>query len=120
MLDDLMSTECESLMDIPNLRTIVSLIREGENNAVHGADLARYVNMDARELRQAIERLRRNGVIIASSQKGYYYPANMGELAAFVHKEERRARSVFYTIKTARQLLKQQEALDGKRKEKQS
>lgn len=120
MLDGAISTECEGLMDIPNLQTIVSLIREGENNAVHGADLARYVNMDVRELRQAIEKLRRNGVIIASSQKGYYYPANMGELAAFVRKEERRARSVFYTIKAARQLLKQQEALDGKRKEKQS
>ena len=108
MLDDVMSTECEGLMDIPNLRAIVSLIREGENNAVHGADLARYVNMDARELRQAIEKLRRNGVIIASSQKGYYYPANMGELAAFVRKEERRARSVLYTLKTARRFLKEQ------------
>lgn len=99
---------------------IVSLIREGENNAVHGTELAQYVNMDARELRQAIEKLRRNGVIIASSQKGYYYPANTGELAAFVRKEERRARSVFYTIKAARQLLKQLEVLDGNRKEKQS
>lgn len=117
MLDDLMSTECESLMDIPNLRTIVTLLREGENNAVHGAELARYVNMDARELRQAIEKLRRNGVIIASSQKGYYYPANTGELAAFVRKEERRARSVFYTLRAARQLLKQptkEENKDGK------
>lgn len=117
MLDGAMSTECEGLMEIPNLRTIVSLIREGENNAVHGADLARCVNMDARELRQAIEKLRRNGVIIASSQKGYYYPANMGELAAFVRKEERRARSVFYTLRAARQLLKQptkEENKDGK------
>ncbi len=91
----------------PCLDALRSLIREGEDNAVHGADLARILHMETRELRQAIERLRRSGVVIASSQRGYYYPANTEELSAFVHKEERRARSVFRTLTPARRLLKQ-------------
>lgn len=85
---------------------ILSAIGEGQKNAVHLSELIRISGMTDRVLRKTIEYLRRQGIAILSSQNGYYFPADEKELQEFVKREERRAKSVFYTLKVARQLLK--------------
>lgn len=90
----------------PQESAIIGFIRKGEENAIHREELAKLTGMRERELRIIIERLRRSGAVIASSQAGYYFPADEAELSAFVRKEERRARSIFYTLKNARKSLK--------------
>lgn len=107
MLDGIFSTECETAMQAPGIRELLSLIGEGEENAVHARDLSRFFGLEEREIRRTVERLRRSGAVIASSQNGYYFPSDARELGEFVRKEERRAKSVFYTLRAARRLLKE-------------
>ena len=53
-----------------------------------------------------MEGLRRKGCVIISCNAGYYTPANAEELRKYIDRESHRARSVFYTLKSARTLLK--------------
>lgn len=52
----------------------------GKANAVSGAELAKTMGVSGNELRRLVNRLRREGVPIASSSSGYYYAANAGEI----------------------------------------
>ena len=52
----------------------------GKANAVGGAELAKAMGVSGNELRRLVNRLRRDGVPIASSSSGYYYAANAGEV----------------------------------------
>lgn len=99
----------EHIETTPQERAVLGFIRTGEPGAIHRAELARLTGLKERELRIIIERLRRSGAVIASSQAGYYFPANEAELSAFVRKEERRARSIFFTLKNARKLMKKEQ-----------
>ena len=100
------STETAYYFDTEPYSRILSLIGEGREHATHKADLLRFVEMSDRELRRTIEHLRRQGVVIISDDNGYYFPADEAGLQAYIAREERRAKSVFYTLKSARQLLK--------------
>lgn len=99
----------EHIETTPQERAVLGFIRTGESGAIHRAELARLTGLKERELRIIIERLRRSGAVIASSQAGYYFPADEAELSAFVRKEERRARSIFFTLKNARKLMKKEQ-----------
>ena len=83
---------------------LIELIPRGEKNAVHAYDLALRVGLSKRELRKQIELLRRAGAVILSSDKGYYLPADLAEVTAYRKKEEARAKSVFRSLQSARQL----------------
>ena len=83
---------------------ILSAIGTGEENAVNAAHLTQLTGLTVRELRQTVEKLRRDGYVILSSNSGYYYPATAAELERHIKKEERRARSIFFTLRSAREL----------------
>ena len=86
---------------------IIPLIGEGAEAGIHLCELVKMTGMEDRALRKSIEHLRRSGAVIASdADHGYYFPASVSELGAYVRKEEQRARSTFHTIKTARKLYK--------------
>ncbi len=92
--------------ETPPYCDILAAIGDGAENARHKSELIRLTGMQDRELRKTIEFLRRHGVVIISDSHGYYFPSNERELAAYVHQEEKRAKSVFGTLRYARQLLK--------------
>lgn len=86
---------------------ILSALREGEENAINLCEMQRIAGLDNRSTRLVIENLRREGYVIISSNKGYYFPKTLDEISHYINKESKRARSIFYTIKSAKALEKQ-------------
>ena len=90
----------------------MNLIGIGEENAVHLDKITSKTGIRNRELRKCIERLRRNGEVIVSNTKGYFKPKTAAELHKYIKQETHRAKSVFYTLKNARQLMEQIDGVD--------
>ena len=81
----------------------------GEDNAVTAAELCARFDMTERELRQAFEALRKSGEVICSCDHGFFKPETKTELEKYISRESKRARSVFFSLKSARKLLKEWE-----------
>ncbi len=84
---------------------ILQTIGTGEENAVNADYLTKLTGLTSRELRKAVETLRRDGYVIISSDNGYYYPETVEEVKRYIKKESRRAQSIFFTLRSARALL---------------
>lgn len=82
-------------------RTILQLIGTGEENAIHLCELIKYTKLHNRELRKCIEQLRRSGEVIISGNNGYYKPETKEELKRYIRQETHRAKSIFFTLKSA-------------------
>lgn len=65
----------------------------GEENAVSMKELARILDASCRDVRRMIESARTDGIIIASSDKGYFYPARKRELADYCSRTALRIQS---------------------------
>lgn len=85
---------------------IRNAVRVGEDNAVKSAVLEELTGLTSRDVKRCIEDLRRKGVVICSSNSGYFYPDNETELRQFISKETNRAQSIKETLKSAKKLLK--------------
>lgn len=86
--------------------TILSAIGRGSENARHKKQLVRLTGLSERALRKSIEHLRRENFVIISDENGYYFPQSQKELEIYVQTVSKRARSTFYTLKSARRMLK--------------
>lgn len=84
---------------------ILNALRAGENNAVSLAEMCALSGLDNRSTRLCIEAMRRNGEVICSSDKGYFFPADTAELRRYVCRERCRANSISLTLRPAEQLL---------------
>lgn len=84
---------------------IIHALRKGQGNAIKCADLEELTQLDNREVRRCIEQLRRSGVVICSSDDGYFYPETRAELQEFIHKEAARAHSIEITLRSAERLF---------------
>ncbi|MBE7011318.1 MAG: hypothetical protein E7415_01435 [Ruminococcaceae bacterium] len=87
--------------------TILNMLETGEKNAVHLKAIINRTELKNREARKCIEQLRRSGFVIVSNSNGYFIPETPEELQKYINQETHRAKSVFYTLKNARQLLQQ-------------
>ena len=82
-------------------KAVLCTLQKGEDNAISSSDLRRKINLnyniklDYRSLTFAIETLRREGSVIISSNKGYYFPKALDEISHYINKESKRARSIF-------------------------
>ena len=86
---------------------IVELLPKGKENAISTADLSKAVGVsNIRELRKLVANERKAGEIIASSNNGYFIPANIREIEEFVHTLDSKARSIMVALQSARKLLK--------------
>ena len=52
----------------------------GRKYRVSGSDLERALNISGTDLRKLVNRLRRQGVPLASDRQGYFYAATAGEV----------------------------------------
>lgn len=101
-------------MTAPESPLILDLISFGQANAKHGSELAPLLGMENRDFRRQLEQLRRQGVVIIGDvRNGYYRPANLYELECYIHQEEHRARSILYTLRSARLLRNQWTQREG-------
>lgn len=86
--------------------TIYSMLSEGEENAIHSTEIAKTVNIEDRAIRRYISSMRKKGYVILSSKEGYYLPSTISEVKAYRVKEERRAKSIYKGLESARVLEK--------------
>ena len=96
-----------------NVHSVLDFIPTGEENAVHSAEICRRFGLNERERRKLFERLRNMGAVICMSEHGFFKPAILAELTAYISRERTRSRSISYSLRSARQLLKDWGADNG-------
>lgn len=82
----------------PRFDGLLSLIPIGQENAISMKSLARLTDSSLQEIRQWVENARLDGMIIASSQSGYYIPVDEEELVDYFLRLTRRAKTTLKTI----------------------
>lgn len=87
------------------IELIVKALREGEDNAVKASDLCKIADLKPRELRSTLDFLRSKGIVICSSQNGYFFPETKRELGRYIHRETERERSIAQNLRFAQVLL---------------
>lgn len=85
---------------------VLAVLGTGEQNATTSRQIKRAFGISERDLRKIVEKSRRNGVYILSSNAGYFYPANKGELEEFIRRESRRIKSQCVTLSPMKRYLK--------------
>ena len=92
---------------------IVEYIPKGHKNAISRNDLCRETGLSDRVIRGLIEEARRETIIISNNDgSGYWlFPDNPTEhekelLRRYVKQQESRAKSIFYALRPARQMMK--------------
>lgn len=77
----------------PKWEFLLILIPSGERNAVSMRYLASILTVDEREIRRMIESARRDGLIIATCEDGYFIPETMSELLRYRNTHMKRINS---------------------------
>ena len=89
---------------------------EGEANALPMRELARLVGVSERQARKIIERERRNGSMILSSDNGYFLPSpdcERYEIRRYIHRADARMVTNRNTICAMKDRLKELEAQEN-------
>lgn len=79
----------------------------GAEHAATGRELEQAFGLTARELRDLVNTLRREGVPIASGGSGYYYARTAGEVYATIRHMKRRIGGICAAIHGLEQSLEQ-------------
>lgn len=92
---------------------IIDYIPQGYKNAISRRSLCTLTGLNDRVIRGLIEEARRETIIISNNDgSGYWlFPDNPTEqekemLRKFVKQQESRAKSIFYALRPARQMMK--------------
>lgn len=80
---------------------LLDLIPSGERNAVSMHYLASILTVDEREVRRLIESARRDGLIIATCEEGYFIPETMSELMRYRNTHLKRINSAIRALSHA-------------------
>lgn len=82
----------------PKYDGLLSLIPVGQENAISQTSLSRLLDCSLQDVRQWVENARLDGMIIASSQFGYYIPVDEEELRDFYIRTRNRIRTSLQTL----------------------
>jgi biotin operon repressor len=86
---------------------LLSVIGKGEDNAITQREITAMLGIGARETRLILERLRKSGVVICSSDHGRFFPENIKELRAYINRVQSGVRSECIALASARRLLRE-------------
>lgn len=89
----------------PRLKRFMSLIPYGEEKAKSMRELSRECGVSPRELRKIVENARRDGMIIASSESGYFVPSSAEELNAFYMRTMYRVNTTLDTLRPVEEII---------------
>lgn len=86
---------------------IADRLKVGKENATSTAELCAVLGFEnARDLRNAIAKERKAGAVILSScTGGYFLPGSKAEVEEFIHTQDKKARSIMFVLKSARQYM---------------
>ena len=93
---------------------LLDYIPTGKANGIKRKEIAKHFNISVREVSASIEQLRRAGLFIASSNAGYYLPANTEELEEFYNTNRKRAISLLGTLSATRKELAKRKETEQK------
>lgn len=68
---------------------INELLNQGEPNARTSQEIATALNLNVRDVMQAIRTERLNGVLICGTSKGYFLPENMNDVILTIKRLKR-------------------------------
>lgn len=91
---------------------IIDFIKVGHKNAITREELVKLTGLNDRDVRESISQTRRNVPIInLQDGKGYFIPdlsktSEIEYLKQFVKQEENRLKSIGWSLKSARKMLK--------------
>ena len=89
---------------------IKSYIPKGRANAIPRARLRYLTGLTDSKMRELIRQARHDVPILnLQTGEGYYIPDNKEEVRRYIKQEERRAKSIFANLKSARDYLDQLE-----------
>lgn len=91
--------------DFPRYKTLLALIRDGEENARSMKELSRLYGVSCREFRRTVEEARRHGVIIASSDSGYYIPSCDQELVEYYIRTRYRINTSIEALRPVQEIV---------------
>lgn len=86
---------------------LLAVIGTGEKAAVTSKQIKQSFGLTERELRKIVEKCRRSGIYILSSDSGYYFPSCIDEIRTFVQRENRRIKSQCVTLSPMKRALKE-------------
>lgn len=86
---------------------VTALLPSAESDAVSMSDLACLMDISERDLRSLVERMRRDGIAVCSSDNGYWLPADddkgQQDIERTARRLESRARSQLKTAQRMRE-----------------
>ena len=86
---------------------LLSVIGKGEDNAITQREITAILGIGARETRLILERLRKSGVVICSSDHGRFFPETIEELEHYLNRVQANVRNQCISIAPARRLLRE-------------
>lgn len=81
---------------------ILKLISTGEDNAISLTRLSNVSGREPREVKHLVQQARLDGVLICSTENGYFYPENIEDVASFYKRFHTKAITTLTVIKHAR------------------
>lgn len=106
VLGDFPEEEEESLLS-GRAEIVLDAIPFGKDKAVTREDLEAKTGLPDRQVRKAIEEIRRNHIVLNDQDgKGYYRSYDLDDIERFYRQERARALAVLYRMKPMRILLR--------------
>lgn len=87
---------------------LLDFIPHGEKNAISAAELSKLNGRSTRFNRQSVLILRKSGVPVCSTERGYYLPENDSETRAYIHSQLSRIGNGYAALRPFRALLKRE------------
>lgn len=88
-------------------KKLLSVIGHGEDNAITQREITKLTGIQPRDTRLILERLRKSGVVICSSDHGRFFPETVDELEHYLNRVQANVRNQCISIAPARRLLKE-------------
>lgn len=90
-----------------DIAAVGTLLKPGSANAITTATIIMKTGLTDRQVRRAIEYLRRDTCIINNQDgKGYYIADNRAEAERYLRQEQARAKSIYRRLKGTRKYIK--------------
>lgn len=84
---------------------IMSILSEGEENAVKVRQLSKILDLSGRDITICINALRRSGEVICSSCQGYFLPSTVDDVKRFYRQMTSRQREIEKAKQSAKRYI---------------
>jgi len=89
---------------------IHEFLAHGAENAISASELGEMLNMTKRDIRRAVVRERKDGIVILSDEGGYYLPSEdnniaRGEVKRWIARRTAEADTIMQTVYKAQERL---------------